>query len=129
VRTLGSAVLGFEALVVLLAVVPAVTLADEHQGSIVVAGLVIAALCIASAALLRRPVGLVLGTATQLLVLACGVVVPVMFALGGLFAVLWVVAVVLGLRVDRYAARRRTVSGTDETRTDGTRTDQPGSPP
>jgi ammonia channel protein AmtB len=119
VRTLGSAVLGFEALVVLLAVVPAVTLADRNQGAIVVAGLLLAALCIVSAALLRRPVGLVLGTATQLLVLACGVVLPVMFALGGLFAVLWVVAVVLGLRVDRYAARRRA----------DRRTEEPGSPP
>ena len=107
-RTLGTAVLGFEALVVLLAIAPALALVDQHRTAIVVGGLGIVALCVLSAALLRRPVGLVLGSATQLVVLACGAVLPVMYVLGGLFAVLWVVAVVLGRRVDGYAARRRT---------------------
>jgi hypothetical protein len=114
------AVLGFEALVVLLAVAPALALVDGHRAAIVVGGVGIAALCVLSAASLRRPVGLVLGSVTQLVVLACGLVLPVMYVLGGLFAVLWVVAVVLGRRVDGYAARRQTAR---------TPTEEPGSPP
>jgi hypothetical protein len=106
VRTLCSAVLSFEALVVLLAVVPALALVPEHHAQIVVGGVAVAVLCVVSAALMRTPAGLVLGSVTQVAVIAWGFVLPVMFALGAVFAVLWVAAVVLGRRADGYAARR-----------------------
>ena len=46
----------------------------------------------------------------QVLLVACGFVLPAMFIVGGIFAALWVLALVLAARVDRvqhaYAAAR-----------------------
>ncbi len=100
-RTLCSAVLTFEAVVVLLAIVPAVTLTDAHHAALVWGGLAIAAGCVLSAALLRTRAGYVLGSAIQVAVVAAGFVLPAMFFLGALFAALWVAAIL----VARKAAR------------------------
>lgn len=54
--------------------------------------------------LVTAPGGYVAGSVAQLLVVACGVVVPLMYALGALFAVLWVVSLRLGARIDRERA-------------------------
>jgi ammonia channel protein AmtB len=54
--------------------------------------------------LVTAPGGYVAGSVAQLLVVACGVVVPLMYALGVLFAVLWVVSLRLGARIDRERA-------------------------
>jgi hypothetical protein len=105
-RTLCSAVLGFEAVVVLLAIVPALVLVPDHHAAIVGVGLGVAALCILAAALMRTEAGLVLGCTTQVAVVAWGFVLPAMFVLGVVFAGLWVAAIVLGRRADGYAARR-----------------------
>ncbi|MBN9327818.1 MAG: DUF4233 domain-containing protein, partial [Cellulomonas sp.] len=43
-------------------------------------------------------------TVAQLPVLACGFVVPMMFGVGGLFAVLWVLFLWLGVRIDAERA-------------------------
>jgi len=51
-----------------------------------------------------RPGGYVAGTLAQVAVLGFGVLVPMMFAVGGVFAVLWVVALRLGGRIDRERA-------------------------
>ncbi len=40
------------------------------------------------------------GSALQLLVIAAGVVVPVMYALGAIFAGFWVLAIVMGRRAE-----------------------------
>jgi hypothetical protein len=127
VRTLCSAVLGFEAVVVLLAIVPALALVPDHHGAIVGVGLGVAALCIVSAALMRTESGLVLGSTTQVAVVAWGFVLPAMFVLGVVFAGLWVAAVVLGRRADGYAARR--TSPQPATDDPPTTPREPGSPP
>jgi hypothetical protein len=62
-----------------------------------------ALLALVSAALLRSPVGYVLGFLTQAVGLALGLVTPSMFAVGGLFAAIWVLTVVLGRRLDAQA--------------------------
>jgi hypothetical protein len=64
-----------------------------------------ALLAVAGAALLRTPVGYVLGWLTQLAGIALGFVTPAMFAVGGLFAAIWVVTVILGHRLDVDAAQ------------------------
>lgn len=54
--------------------------------------------------LVAVPGGYVAGSVAQVLVLACGFVLPAMFVLGGLFVVLWVAALRLGGRIDRERA-------------------------
>ena len=55
---------------------------------------------------LTRPLlsaALVGGTLLQVFVIVSGTVVPVMYFLGGIFAVLWAIGVVLGRSIDRPA--------------------------
>ncbi len=61
----------------------------------------LAVACVAVAGLLRNRFGYVLGSALQLAVLATGLWVSVMFAIGWIFALLWVAALVVGRRVER----------------------------
>jgi Protein of unknown function (DUF4233) len=105
-RTLCASVLAFEALVVALAIVPAVTLSDANATAVVVLGLLVVIGCLVAAALLRTTAGYVLGTAVQVLVVATGVVLPVMFVLGGLFAVLWASAILVARRAERVVAAK-----------------------
>lgn len=65
-----------------------------------------ALLCLIAAGLVRRPVGLWLGSLVQVLLIASGLVVPSMYLVGVVFAVLWVVAIVLGRRIDVERAER-----------------------
>lgn len=105
-RTLCASVLAFEALVVALAIVPAVTLTDANGTAIVVGGLLVVVGCLLAAALLRTPAGYVLGSVVQVLVVSLGVVLPVMFVLGGLFAVLWASAILVARRAERVVAAK-----------------------
>ena len=106
-RTPCASVLAFEALVVALAIVPALTLTDAHQTLILVGGLTVVVLCVLAAALLRSPTGYVLGSAVQVLVVAGGFVLPVMFFLGGLFALLWISAILVARRAEVVLAAKR----------------------
>ncbi|MFI5099389.1 MAG: DUF4233 domain-containing protein [Actinomycetes bacterium] len=106
-RTLCASVLAFEALVVALAIVPALTLTDAHHTLIVVGGLTVVVLCVLAAAMLRSPNGYVLGSAVQVLVVAGGFVLPVMFFLGGLFALLWISAILVARRAEVVLAAKR----------------------
>ncbi|NUU17557.1 DUF4233 domain-containing protein [Cellulomonas humilata] len=54
--------------------------------------------------LVSRPGGYLAGSIVQVLVLAGGVVIPMMFAVGAIFVVLWVVALRLGGKIDRERA-------------------------
>ena len=51
-----------------------------------------------------RPGGYVAGSFAQLAVLGFGVLVPMMFFIGGVFVMLWVVSLRLGARIDRERA-------------------------
>lgn len=61
-----------------------------------------AVLALASAALLRSPAGWVLGWMAQVVGIALGFVTPAMFAVGGMFAAIWALTVILGRRLDAY---------------------------
>ena len=87
---IGAVGLGFEALVLLLAV-PAVTTAQRghvHVGGVVYL-LVLVVLVILAAARLRRPGGVAVATGVQVLVVAAGVVTWPMYAVGLVFAAIW----------------------------------------
>ena len=60
-----------------------------------------ALLALAAAALLRTPVGYPRGGLTQLVVIALGFATPMMFVVGGMFGLLWVLVFVLGRRIER----------------------------
>jgi Protein of unknown function (DUF4233) len=63
-----------------------------------------AALALAASALLRTSVGFVLGWLAQLAGLALGLLTTTMFIVGAIFAAVWVLAFVLGKRLDSSAA-------------------------
>lgn len=111
-RGAAAVLLVLEAVVVLLAALAAVTTTDLDPVTGWAGGAALALLCVAAAGTLRRgPVGEVLGSVAQLLTVASGFVVPVMFFLGALFAGLWVMAMVLGRRIEAIQASWRAPAG------------------
>jgi hypothetical protein len=99
---LSAIVLGLEAVVIALTIVPAIKLSHVAPG---VAGLVagiaaVAALVLAVLARRHLTVTLAGGSLLQVLVIASGAVLPVMYILGGIFALLWVTGIWLGHRVE-----------------------------
>lgn len=105
-RAVSATLLALEAVVALLAALTAVTTTDVAPGLAWAAGGGLAVLCIVAAGLLRTPAGLVLGSTAQVLAIASGFVVPTMFFLGALFAALWVLAFVLGRRIEAVRAQQ-----------------------
>jgi hypothetical protein len=102
---IAATLLVLEAVVVMLAIPVAVVVGDLEPAVAIPAGLGIALLCVASAGMVRRGrPGYVLGSVSQVAAIATGFVVPVMFFLGGLFALLWVVLLRIGPEVDRARA-------------------------
>ena len=103
-------VLSSEVLVVLFATLVAHGLRLADLGVVWAVGGAAMLLAVLATALLRRPAaGYVAGTAVQVLLLAAGLVVPMMLAVGVVFAVLWVASYQVGGRIDverreRYAA-------------------------
>jgi len=99
---LSATVLLLEAVVIALTAVPAVKL--EHVAALaagLAAGLLaVAAILLAALARRRLAVTLAGGSLLQALVIASGIVLPVMYILGGIFAMLWVTGIWLGHRVE-----------------------------
>ena len=105
-KVLGSSVLATEAIIVFLALLVAGgNGVFDSQWTAVFIGLALAALLVASIGTLRRPWGPWWGSILQVVVVAVGFWVPLMFIVGGIFAVLWFFAVRLGTRVDRLRAQ------------------------
>jgi Protein of unknown function (DUF4233) len=100
-RRLCATVLVFEVVVIGLAIPVAITIAHTRPGAAGVAGGALAAAALVIAAFVGRPRhrwALVGGSVLQAAVIATGVVVPVMYALGVIFAALWWTAIWLGRR-------------------------------
>lgn len=104
-RRLAGSVLVMEAIVVALAIPVAITIADVGPlvAGIGGGGLIAAAVVIAG--LLRYRPAYLAGSTLQVLLIASGVVVPAMYFLGAIFAILWVVAIWLGGRTYEPEAR------------------------
>ncbi|MFC8196441.1 DUF4233 domain-containing protein [Streptomyces sp. NPDC060006] len=62
-------------------------------------------LCLLLCGMITRPGGVQLGWALQILLIASGFVVPVMFFLGAVFAALWWASVHYGRKVEEAKAR------------------------
>jgi hypothetical protein len=106
-----------EAVVVLLAIVPSMKLDHVSGGTAGTLGLAIAVVAIILSGLIGRPrMGWVLyaGTVFQLLVIASGVLVSSMYALGVIFAALWLTGIWLARKVERETAAREAAAAQAE---------------
>jgi hypothetical protein len=96
-RRLCSVVLTFEGFVVFFGALVASRLSDRvTSGQALALGGLLALGCVLATGSLRSRHGVALGWVMQGLVLATGVVVPAMFAMGLLFGALWVAALRIG---------------------------------
>jgi hypothetical protein len=106
VRQLCGTVLIMEAVIIGLAIAPAIRFEHVHAGTAGALGGAIALVAILLAGLVGRPRmgwALYAGSALQILVIAAGVVIPVMYILGVIFAALWFTGIWLARRVERRA--------------------------
>jgi|ERR1700683_3491432 hypothetical protein len=99
---LSATVLILEAVVIALTIVPAIKLAHVAPGPAGLIGGIAAVAAIVLAGLARRFLNVTLagGSLLQALVIASGAVLPVMYILGVIFAMLWVTGIWLGHRVE-----------------------------
>lgn len=97
-------ILVFEAVVFGLAIPGMIQVEAMPVATAVAVGGLAAVLALAAAALLRGPVGFPLAWLTQVVAVGLGWATPMMFAVGGIFALLWVACFVLGRRIERTPA-------------------------
>jgi hypothetical protein len=105
VKRLLVTVLSMEAVVVLLAIVPAKKLEHVSGGTAAAVCGVIAVIAFALCGYVGRGrAGLWAGSVFQALVIAAGVLVSAMYVLGAIFAALWFTGIWLGRKWERPAA-------------------------
>jgi hypothetical protein len=100
-RRLCATVLIMEAVVIGLAIPVAITIGHVRHAPAGIVGGVLAVVAVLLAAFVGRPGqrwALAGGSVLQVAVIATGVVVPVMYGLGAIFAALWVTAIWLARR-------------------------------
>lgn len=105
-RAMSATMLSLQAVVLFLSGLVLIGLEDLDVGTALGIGFGLAAACVVTAGLLRMPWAYYLGWAIQLVTLALGFVVPIMFVLGAVFTALWAGAFFLGAKVDRERAER-----------------------
>jgi len=103
-RGMCAAVLAFEGIVVALSTPVMVTISEVSLGTALAVGLGVAAVCLVLAGMLRSESAYVAGWVVQVAAIGIGVVVPMMFFLGAVFALLWGTAYFLGRRIERERA-------------------------
>jgi len=104
-RVLGAAVLSLEAIVVILAI-PVVVMVGTVPVPAwlgISAGVILATALLVLARFVTRPWAIPVGWGLQVLVVLTGVLAPAMFIVGGIFALLWGVAIRLGREADAGA--------------------------
>lgn len=105
-KTLCASVLSFEAIVVLLAIPVAVVVQGVSPAAGISVGLAIVVGCIVLAGMQRRSWGVLAGWLMQVIIILTGFVVPTMFFLGGIFALIWFYCIRVGRRGDAIKAAR-----------------------
>ncbi|GII64914.1 membrane protein [Sphaerisporangium krabiense] len=99
-RRLGASVLGMEAIVLGLVTPVAIVINKVSPGVAVTVGLGLAVACVVVAGMLKRPFAYIAGSVVQVLAIATGFLVPIMFFLGVVFAALWITAIFVARRVE-----------------------------
>lgn len=113
-RGMCAAVLALEGIVVALSTPVMVTVSDVPVGTALAVGLGIALACLVVAGMLRSETAYAAGWVVQVAAVAIGFLVPMMFFLGAVFALLWGTAYFLGLRIERERAAAYAAVETDE---------------
>ncbi len=113
-RSLCATVLSVEAITLGLTTPVMITLADVPKGTALWIGLGLAVGCIVVAGLLRAEWAYWLGHAIQVAAIALGFVVPLMFVLGPIFAVLWGTAYGVGRKIELERAAAYAAQGDDD---------------
>ncbi|CAM3549477.1 DUF4233 domain-containing protein [Nocardioides zeicaulis] len=103
-RGMAAAVLSLEAITLGLTTPVMITIADVDTGLALAIGLGLAVVCVLLAGMLRAEWAYGAGYVVQVGAIALGFVVPVMFGLGAIFAVLWTTADLLGRKIERERA-------------------------
>ena len=101
-RVLASSVLVMEALTMGFALLIAMNSSD---GWTVLLGAVVAILLLFTPGLLKKRSGWILGSILQFFLVGYGAVVTMMYFLGGIFALLWVAAIIVGRAGEAARAR------------------------
>lgn len=99
-RRMCAAMLLLQAIVVGLATPVLIHVSDVDRNTALICGLGIAGLCVVVSGLLRMRWAYWLGHLLQIATIALGFFEPSMFAVGGLFALLWITAYLLGRRIE-----------------------------
>lgn len=103
-RVLCSSVLVFEALILGLFIPVAIHVGGYPAGTVAVLGGGTAVLAILACGGLSKSWGIPVGWFVQGVMLASGLLVPMMFALGGVFGVLWWAALKYGRKAEEIRA-------------------------
>ena len=99
-ESLGSIVLGFELVIVFLGALVLFGLKSLPPAVALGGGAVLILLMIVAIGLLRYPVGVIIGWAVQLIVIAAGLLVPAFYIVGAIFAAMWTYVMIVGGRID-----------------------------
>jgi len=103
-QTLGSIILGFELIVMFLGALVIFGLKALPAPVALIGGAVLCLIIVATIPLLRFRWGYWLGWAIQAAIVATGLLVPMMFLVGGMAAAVWTYAMVQGDKIERQQA-------------------------
>jgi hypothetical protein len=99
-----AAVLCLEAITIGLSTPVMISVSDVATGTAIATGLGLALACLLLAGMLRAEWAYALGWLVQVAAIALGLLVPLMFFLGAVFAALWATAYFLGRKIERERA-------------------------
>ena len=103
-RGMAAAVLSLEAITLGLTTPVMISVADIDTATALWIGLGLAVACLLLAGMLRKEWAYSLGWVIQGAAIGLGFVIPLMFVLGGIFALLWGSAYFLGRKIERERA-------------------------
>lgn len=103
-RGMCAAVLSLEAITLGLTAPVLISIADVAVSTSLLVGLGLMVACLLVAGMLRAEWGYWLGWAIQAAAVGLGFVIPLMFVLGGIFALLWGSAYFLGRKIEQERA-------------------------
>jgi hypothetical protein len=103
-RGMCAAILSLEAVVLGLTTPVMINLAHVPWGTALGVGLGLCVACLVVAGLLRSEAAYAVGWLIQVAAIGLGFVVPMMFVIGGIFALLWGTAYFLGRKIERERA-------------------------
>lgn len=93
-------IVAFEVIVFCLAFPGMILVSNTAMAPALTGTLIAVALALASAATLRRPLGFYLGWAAQAAGILLGLLTPWMYAMGAIFALIWVATFILGRKLE-----------------------------